>query len=996
MQSAYIINDRTGKPYAVVGILAGGTEFYPIADSAVSWSSWMTQDFASKKITKEQLTVTLDNSMSVEGPMPANRANKPKIDELIKKAKKVPKGESDKEEMEQTEEKSLVPVLSLMDVRLDALENSDWRNAVNFKAKSLITDSTKSTFAYEVKRTRAAWDPGLSIPGTERRGGWRCPPGTRYGGQITDRFGRNCGWGVSRRLANEISDLGERLENVGDQRRERRVNRRNERVARRLAEGGRVERAARAVGNALETGPERERRPGVVERAAGRLGDLLETTAPGKPNKPGRQRRGENNRGGLLERAAGRLAEALESDDSGKPSTRRPSPGLDGGGQGVRPVDGDIVPARRPSTPRRPKAPQARPASPRKPRNTQERPDGLIPFDEFVPGMQPDNPNPRRRRPPRMDNVSKTPVPVGGPQAGETLEQYKTRKYNEHQRRVREIRDAGGNAGLLRRAEWEEFHGPAIEENWNRAQQRNAGRGARRAATDAGAARTATRRPKPADEPDAVQPPRRQRKPFNAPGQRGYPTPERARQKREELLRDNPNKEYQVIKYDGKYYAVERMSMRQIDDINDNGGNIEVVPDATPSPSAPSTPSAPPAPRTPRTPAGGGPRPLNRLNDRHEEKVLPRLADKDAKFEEVAVGNKGINNATDAENYTGPISDVPDEFLGVAINAKSADLDRVSKILYGDSITREQRQELNEFHGRIKKARTQSGQLTPEDKEKLKELRENGVLYYSFNAGSQGANPSFHLLIAEDGSLDGRGYLLKPPDTILGEGAQHAELMGFVLAERMGFAAGQGRIIPNRSGNAPDILIELGPNFADGQAENVGNIAQGANAIQDAESRLGMALLNGIVGATDRHPGNGMVFEGNGALPIDFGRAFYHNPNTPRDMIEYIFDNEYSMNIDRNPLKGYMDEYAAKVASGMTPQQAKDEIRESLRGTLSAWANGMRAPFEDGTFDALQQRIPRGGGTHNVMVVPQRNTAVLERIQVIESDEFLDALVGRF
>ena len=160
MQSAYIINDRTGKPYAVVGILAGGTEFYPIADSAVSWSSWMTQDFASKKITKEQLTVTLDNSMSVEGPMPANRANKPKIDELIKKAKKVPKGESDKEEMEQTEEKSLVPVLSLMDVRLDALENSDWRNAVNFKAKSLITDSTKSTFAYEVKRTRAAWDPG--------------------------------------------------------------------------------------------------------------------------------------------------------------------------------------------------------------------------------------------------------------------------------------------------------------------------------------------------------------------------------------------------------------------------------------------------------------------------------------------------------------------------------------------------------------------------------------------------------------------------------------------------------------------------------------------------------------------------------------------------------------------------------------------------------------------------------------------------------------------
>lgn len=97
MQSAFIINDRTGKPYAVVGILAGGTEFYPIAESAVSWASWMTADFSAKKISKQELSVTLDNSMSLEGPMPVNRANKPKLDELIKKAKNVKKVESDKE-----------------------------------------------------------------------------------------------------------------------------------------------------------------------------------------------------------------------------------------------------------------------------------------------------------------------------------------------------------------------------------------------------------------------------------------------------------------------------------------------------------------------------------------------------------------------------------------------------------------------------------------------------------------------------------------------------------------------------------------------------------------------------------------------------------------------------------------------------------------------------------------------------------------------------------
>lgn len=122
-----------------------------------------------------------------------------------------------------------------------------------YRAKSFISERDTSSIAYEVKRTRAVFDDSLAIPGTDRRGGWRCPPGTRYGGQITDRFGRNCGWGVSRRLANEISDLGERLENIGDRRRGRRVNRRNERVVRRMQEGGRLERAARGIANALDS-----------------------------------------------------------------------------------------------------------------------------------------------------------------------------------------------------------------------------------------------------------------------------------------------------------------------------------------------------------------------------------------------------------------------------------------------------------------------------------------------------------------------------------------------------------------------------------------------------------------------------------------------------------------------------------------------------------------------------------------------------------------------
>ena len=155
---------------------------------------------------------------------------------------------------------------------------------------------------YEVKRTRAIFDPSLSVPGTERRGGFRCPVGTRYGGQITDRFGRNCGWGIARRLANEISDLGERLENVGDRRRERKLRKRNERMAGRLAGApGAIERAAGRVGDALDltgrqggqrnrVGAEAPRPAGRLERAAGRLAEVVD---PDKPNRGGRARRAD-------------------------------------------------------------------------------------------------------------------------------------------------------------------------------------------------------------------------------------------------------------------------------------------------------------------------------------------------------------------------------------------------------------------------------------------------------------------------------------------------------------------------------------------------------------------------------------------------------------------------------------------------------------------------------------------------------------------------------
>jgi len=130
-------------------------------------------------------------------------------------------------------------------------------NEIQYKAYRFRMEVDKTTFAYGIKGVRAMWDPSLSIPGTNRRGGWRCPIGTRFGGQITDRFGRNCGWGIARRIANAITNIGERLENVDDRRRGRRVSKRNRRMLGRLqrnAEAGRAERGLRGIADVLDGG----------------------------------------------------------------------------------------------------------------------------------------------------------------------------------------------------------------------------------------------------------------------------------------------------------------------------------------------------------------------------------------------------------------------------------------------------------------------------------------------------------------------------------------------------------------------------------------------------------------------------------------------------------------------------------------------------------------------------------------------------------------------
>lgn len=228
-----------------------GTQFKPLTDDAKNLAKAFADEYKENAITKAELSAALDQGMTVSGPMPV--ASIAKMIEMSKDEEpkyvagtKPPKMDSVK----------VLPVVSLSDVALGNFSPSEFLEVVEYKGLAFRAEQQKTTFNYEVKRIRALWDPTLSIPGTNRRGGWRCPTGTRYGGQITDRFGRNCGWGVARRIANSITNIGERLENIDDRRRGRRVERRNQRMVERLQNAergaGRVERGLRGIAERLE------------------------------------------------------------------------------------------------------------------------------------------------------------------------------------------------------------------------------------------------------------------------------------------------------------------------------------------------------------------------------------------------------------------------------------------------------------------------------------------------------------------------------------------------------------------------------------------------------------------------------------------------------------------------------------------------------------------------------------------------------------------------
>ena len=265
MNTAFVVFSRDGSPYMVVETSKAGTTFKPVNDAAKNLARAFADEYRQSEITKAELSAALDVGMEVEGPMPPNT-----VAGKLKTTRK-------------NNEKYL-PVTSVSDTPIGHFSQTEFKNIVSYKASAFAVERYKTTFNYEVKRVRAVWDPGLSVPGTNRRGGWRCPTGTRYGGQITDRFGRNCGWGIARRIANAISDVGEQLGDIGEQRDGRRRQRRERQIAeraQRAGQTGRVERGLRGVAERLEGGearPARERGEGRIERGLRRVAGRLEGT----------------------------------------------------------------------------------------------------------------------------------------------------------------------------------------------------------------------------------------------------------------------------------------------------------------------------------------------------------------------------------------------------------------------------------------------------------------------------------------------------------------------------------------------------------------------------------------------------------------------------------------------------------------------------------------------------------------------------------------------
>lgn len=1014
MNLVFIIKNRDNTPFMVVSTTPKGSTFKPMTEDAKELVGILREEYANTPITKPELVQSMDASKIIEGPSPSGTAVQKKVASLSANS-----GEA--------EVINTLPVLSISEVLLSEFSNEEFASVLSFKAASFISDQTRSSANFEIKGVRAVWDPSLSIPGTNRRGGFRCPVGTRYGGQITDRFGRSCGWGVARRIANQIADIGERLEQRDDDKRKRRLDRRNARMIRRLGgvpETGRVEGGLRNIADRLDGGGE--------------------TRAPRRRNPEREARRQEAV--DFFREFGGAVRDDIDSiRNRRRPQRNEETPEVEApSARAPRNRRRDVIPETAPTPAPRPRRPRPAPAGQRRPQ-------------------------PRPRVAPQPENVDILTARDAS-DAGETedFKPYVLRKYNEYAKRVREIRAGGGNAGMLTRREWYAINKDNLRDAWKDAHGRTApldfepptpqarrprnNRRRRRQATAQGAGRAASRKPTPDDVPEPaparpVRPARpAARRPrvqpdgrgFVTPGNGGEPAPApKAPAKRElnnlEKLELNPNWTLNTDKTawtrngytltpefdndgkltkltlrepDGNSYEQGYGGRHTVTDYNDfaeflysaaggPSGDVRLLRDWSNDASPPEpTPTPPPrAPRGRRAQQNAQQLKMNNLVDNHSTS-MPKLQPDDDKFVAVPVGNKGINTLADARRYNGPLSDIPDEFLMDVVQKRthkasgpispnvveavksvfpSADDAEIGTIMR--RLSQNMRRSLNGDPPQV---------VDQETKDLIKALQDRKIDFIQVGVGNGITAPQYYFKLSDDPTKWGRGYFLKKPDSQWerhhGAGkpiSQHAELVGNVFAKAIGFANGSPRIVKG-TGQSKFLLMDIFVNNADGKVAG----AYSPGNVTDARSRLFNGILNAVINVADRHNGNGDQIKGNGAIPLDFGRALFGR-RTAQQQLDYL----NSLGMDRRSWAGYSKRLDGKSGAAKTREIAA--IRAELQADIATAAENMRKALErvdeiNGAFTVLEDSVKN-----------RRRADLVHNIDEFASPAFLDGLMRK-
>ena len=991
MNLVFIIKNRDNTPFMVVSTTPEGSTFKPMTEDAKELVGILREEYAKTPITKPELVQSMDASKIIEGPSPSGTAVQKKFASLT-------------EIQSEPIELKHLPVLSISEVLLSEFSDAEFKNVLTFKASSFISDQTRSSAHFEIKGVRAVWDPSLSIPGTNRRGGFRCPVGTRYGGQITDRFGRSCGWGVARRIANQIADIGERLEQRDDDKRKRRLDRRNARMMRRLggvAETGRVEGGLRGIADRLDGGDSPKPRVGrgVVAETDG-IDDGWRNVARGLVG----QRRVPNRQ----------ASPEIEAPSARVPRNRRR----------------DVLPETAPTP-----APKPRPA---------RRP---APAGQRRPQVRPQA---RPRVAPQPANVDVlTARDASDASETEDFKPYVLRKYGEYAKRVREIREGGGNAGMLTRREWYEINKNNLRDAWKDAHGRSApldfeppaprnrrpqnNRRRRRQATAQGAGRSASRKPQANDvpEPAPARPARPARRPRRSPDGRGFVTPgdggapARANVKMPDFggegwdavnqpdgstrwkkgnweieLLPQENGEFRGLiarnSVDGDALEQEYRGLQDQASLNrylrdfsqrfldQSGGDSE-----PPEPPTPRTP-----PRAPTRQRGRNAQQLkmNNLVDNHYTE-LPKLQPDDGKFVAVRVGNKGINTLADARRYRGSLADIPDEFLLDVIQkrthkdrgAMSPNVVDAVRSVFPSADDAEVVQIMKRLSTNFRRSLNEAPPAIDEDTKKLiKALKDKNIEFIEVPASSGITSPLYYFHLSDDPAKWGRGYFLKKPDrgweSNQGNGkkiSQHAELIGNILAKQIGFANGAPRLVKG-SNNNPFLLMDIFVNNAEGKV--AGRYSPGG--VTDAKSRFFNGALNAIMNVADRHNGNGDQIKGNGAIPLDFGRALFGRKSASGQM-QYLS----RLMMDQASWGGYSKRLNGKVGAARTREV--NAIRAELQADIALAAENMRVGLRrvnemNQAFDSL-----------DIDAKDDRMADLVYNIDQFASPEYLDLLMQK-